>query len=275
MYLLLALAALLAVSAAEQESRVVGGVDAQPEYWTWQVSLQFWSDSTQSFRHICGGSLINQYWVLTAAHCIDHDMTISKYQLVFGEWDLSHDKGDEQRIAPEKFVKHSGYTGTGGYNNDIALIRLSKPVVLGQNVHLAHLTTNPSEPYTGRTCYITGWGLTEGGGSTLPNILQEARVNVITHSTCRSALGLTGLLYLSSTAHICIQYEKTAACNGDSGGPLVCLVEGSGAAVGSHHDWQLAGVTSWGLSGCPAGQPSVYVRLTSYLDWITTQTNVL
>jgi elastase-2 len=114
------------------------------------------------------------------------------------------------------------------------------------------------------TCYITGWGRTCGSCS-LPVALQETQIAVVSDDLCRERYPLA----YNRTLHICLfdpVNQDVASCNGDSGGPLVCRLDAS-------NQWELTGVTSWGTSGCPTTEPSVYARVSSYLSFICEETN--
>ncbi|KAK3106028.1 hypothetical protein FSP39_011241 [Pinctada imbricata] len=174
--------------------------------------------------------------------------------------------GIKMEIKLYFYSMHPEYNeNAGGFPNDIAILQLSSAAELSEEVQSANLPSSTSTSfYNGRTCYITGWGRLSGGGS-LPNILQEAKTTVVSHSNCRNMLGYTGLLYLQQGPHICVHTGENGACNGDSGGPLVCDVNGK---------WELAGATSWGLQNCPTSSPSVYARVSNYLSWIRQNTDL-
>jgi hypothetical protein len=114
-----------------------------------------------------------------------------------------------------------------------------------------------------QNCYITGWGRT-CGNCALPVALQEGQTPVISDELCRSEHGIS----FQSANMICVfdpVNQDTGSCNGDSGGPLVCQ--------GSSGQWDLIGATSWGTTGCPTTNPSVYARLSAFRAWICSETN--
>ncbi|XP_035271762.1 elastase-1-like [Anguilla rostrata] len=237
--------------------RVVGGSDAQPNSWKWQVSLQFDSSSQQEYYHICGGTIIGSSHVLTAAHCIlSYDAR--HYRVVTGEHNLYKYDGSEQFSFVDNILIHPGWTGDLGNGNDIALLKLVAPIYDNGFVRLADL------PYAGEvlpndfTCYITGWGLLATGGS-VPDILQEAPIHVVEHKVC-STHDWWGSL--AKKTMICAGGDgKTAGCQGDSGGPLNCFTDGA---------WRVHGVVSYGPGGnCNTiRKPTVFTRVSSFTDWI-------
>ncbi|KAG7224929.1 hypothetical protein INR49_014845 [Caranx melampygus] len=217
--------------------RVIGGYDAEPNKWKWQISLQLDSYNDGSFYHICGGTLISASDVMTAAHCI-LSMDPNQYRVVVGEYNLYEYDGSEE--------------------NDMAILRLANPVYNNGYVAIAEL------PYPGEklphnfACYITGWGLIDYYG-TVPAILQEAPINVVEHSVC-SQPTWWGSLALETM--VCAGGDGIiSGCQGDSGGPLHCNVDGT---------WRVHGVVSYGPSGqCnQVTKPTVFTRVSSFLDWI-------
>ncbi|XP_069140846.1 fibrinolytic enzyme, isozyme C-like [Argopecten irradians] len=105
--------------------------------------------------------------------------------------------------------------------------------------------------FAGQSCTITGWGRTSGGAP-LPDILQKATTTVLSNADCAEIWGADSI----NDGHVCVYTNGTnGACNGDSGGPLTC-------------DGVLVGVTSWGAVGCDTSLPSVYTRITHFLDFI-------
>ncbi|KAK3105539.1 hypothetical protein FSP39_000041 [Pinctada imbricata] len=247
---------------AAPSSRIVNGADSVANRWPWQLSLQY--DSGSGYRHICGASLISESYAITAAHCIDHDLS-GNYRVVAGEHDLSTESGNEQRIEITDRLKHQDYNGdTGGFPNDIAVLKFASKASLNEQVQPVTLPSSTSTShYADKTCYITGWGLLNGGDASVPDILQEAKTNVLSTSSCRSKFSIFIRNYVKEAIHICVHTGDNGACNGDSGGPLVCEVNGQ---------WELAGATSWGMNGCPTNTPSVYVRVSNYLTWIKEKT---
>jgi secreted trypsin-like serine protease len=197
--------------------------------------------------------LVNDQWVVTAAHCVDGD-TPSSVKITTGE----HDKGvggdNAVDHAVSKIIMHANYNGNGnGFPNDIALMKLSSPISM--NEHRTPICLADSdEEFTGTSCFITGWGDTKGTSDA--DTLNQLAVSVWEQRECIDAWGSN---YINN-GHICVGTGSEGACNGDSGGPLACQKQGR---------WILAGATSWGYSGCQtAGYPSVYSRISYFRDWI-------
>uniref|UniRef100_A0A194ALG2 Putative elastase-1-like protein n=1 Tax=Pinctada fucata TaxID=50426 RepID=A0A194ALG2_PINFU len=243
---------LIGVSQAAPGARIVGGTNAEEHAWPWQLSLQY------TGRHICGASLISEWYAITAAHCVSDANNPGNYIVVAGEHDLSRDSGTEQKLAITKITKHPQYNENGvGFPNDIAVLQLSLPAKLVEN-KVATVSLPTKDNYDRDECYITGWGLTQGGGSSLPNILQQTGTNALTHTECRNVLGFYSYL-VHSSYHICAYDRGSGGCNGDSGGPMVCSVD---------NHWEVVGAASWVISGCNTDYPTAYVRVKTYVEWI-------
>ncbi|CDQ71272.1 unnamed protein product [Oncorhynchus mykiss] len=135
-------------------TRVVNGVDAKPHSWPWQISLQYERDG--EWRHTCGGSLIATNWVMTAAHCINLNLS---YRVFVGKHNLVETEEGSQAIIPEKLVVHEKWNPIFvAFGNDIALIKLSEHVTLTDHVQLGCIPAAGTVLDNQYPCYITGWG---------------------------------------------------------------------------------------------------------------------
>ncbi|KAK3104192.1 hypothetical protein FSP39_025166, partial [Pinctada imbricata] len=251
--------------------RIVNGVDSDAGQWPWQVSLQY--NNRGSYTHICGGSLIDNKWVLTAAHCVEFDDSVANFRVVLGEHVQSEDHGPEQIIAVSHIIMHKNYNGgANGIPNDIALLRIAFAADVSKpEIGIVSLPSSENQAFTASdNCYISGWGKTSAmvviplllsillfpsASSGAADVLQHVKIDVMTNNAC-SWRWLFSQTILDT--HICVGGGTESACNGDSGGPLVCNMGG---------EWVLAGVTSWGSSSCQ-NMPNVYTRVSEYLDWI-------
>ncbi|XP_020371337.2 chymotrypsin-C-like [Rhincodon typus] len=238
-------------------SRVVGGVDAQPHSWPWQVSLQYLKND--SWAHTCGGSLIASNWIMTASHCISKSRT---YRVVLGKHNLkaSEPGSVAVEIAPENIFVHEKWNPilvALGY--DIALMKISSPVALSNSIELGCIPAPNTILPNNYSCYVTGWGRLYTNGPIADN-LQQALMPVVDHATC-SKLDWWG--YAVRKTMVCAGGDGiVAGCNGDSGGPLNCQ-----ATDGT---WEIHGIASFVSSlGCNAKKkPTVFTRVSAYNDWI-------
>ncbi|XP_065123718.1 chymotrypsin A-like [Paramisgurnus dabryanus] len=225
-------------------SRIVNGEEAVPHSWPWQVSLQ---DSTGF--HFCGGSLISDTWVVTAAHCNPR----TSHRVILGEHNRASNSEAIQVMAVGKVFKHPNYNSFT-INNDITLIKLATPARLGMQVSPVCLAeTNDNFP-GGMKCVTSGWGLTRYNAPDTPSLLQQASLPLLTNDDCKRFWGnnITDLM-------ICAGASGASSCMGDSGGPLVCQKDGA---------WTLVGIVSWGSSTCSTSSPGVYARVTKLRAWV-------
>uniref|UniRef100_A0A8C2JXL8 pancreatic elastase II n=1 Tax=Cyprinus carpio TaxID=7962 RepID=A0A8C2JXL8_CYPCA len=235
-------------------TRVVGGVDVRPHSWPWQISLQYKSGS--SWYHTCGGSLISDQWVLTAAHCISSSRT---YRVYLGKHNLKEEENGSVAIAAGKIIVHEGWNSFN-IRNDIALIKLESPVTPNDTITPACLPADGNVLPHNAPCYVTGWGRLYTNGP-LADILQQALLPVVDYATC-SKSDWWGSQVTQNM--VCAGGDGVVAgCNGDSGGPLNC--------AGSDGAWEVHGIVSFGSGwGCNYNKkPTVFTRVSAYTDWIS------
>lgn len=221
----------------------IGGHDASEQY-DWMASLQ------KGGKHACGASLIDQQWVLTAAHCVK-DAQPKDFGLRIGSPDQT--KGGTQ-AGVAQIISHPDYAAEEP-NGDVALIKLDHPVK-NEPVKIADKAGEAGSPSR-----IIGWGLEcpiRGCGQP-PAQLQELETQVVTSGDCL-------LSSIDKGTETCTGSKELLAnaCFGDSGGPQL---------EGQPGEWRLTGVTS--RLGSPAPvcgtAPSVYTDATVYKDWISQQ----
>jgi len=247
------------------KNRIVGGRDAQPGSWPWQLSLQFLRPNTEdSYGHTCGASLIDPWWALTAAHCVEERMVglndsrredPENFRLLLGANNLL-DLTGVQIVGIDLIIKHSQWVPNPylGYPNDIALLRLKEPADLSNpNIELACIANEYSFNFTDQECWITGWGLMDYQDTTIPTQLQEGYTPAISNELCNE-LNFGSI----RDTHICPGTGDPNACSGDSGGPMSCF---------KNQIWYQAGLTSWGIATC-SRVPPVYTRISAFWPWI-------
>ncbi|XP_053231096.1 transmembrane protease serine 12-like isoform X1 [Podarcis raffonei] len=245
------------VDETAEGSRIIGGHDAQLGAWPWQVSLQAQPAPGESFYHICGGSLINSYSVLTAAHCIKVNMSPESWRAVIGLHHLykPHSRTVIQKVST--ITIHSDFEW-GTFENDVALFQLAKSVKYNDYIQPICLPDTPPLLSHDTSCYISGWGSTYEHGKAV-RILQEAQVNIIPQQICNKFDWYAGAVSLNM---LCAGTENGSvdSCQGDSGGPLMCSF--------LDDKYYLVGITSSGV-GCGRPQlPGIYIRAANYRSWI-------
>ncbi|XP_067140795.1 trypsin-1-like [Centruroides vittatus] len=233
--------------------RIVGGRKALPGEFPWQVSLQrntwFFGSS-----HICGGSVLNENWVLTAAHCV-HGVPSNKFLVKFGLQILSDSGPGVVSRKVSEIVVHSDYDDSS-LHNDIALLRLSTPLDLSSSNEHINSICLPSDLHVQGFTTASGWGSTHEDGYATDE-LRAVEVPIIGLSQCRSMYGRGAI----ADSMLCAGYSQGGkdSCQGDSGGPLIQRKGGKA---------ELVGIVSWGIGCARPNKPGVYTRLSSYLKWI-------
>uniref|UniRef100_A0A8C4JDF8 Transmembrane serine protease 12 n=1 Tax=Dromaius novaehollandiae TaxID=8790 RepID=A0A8C4JDF8_DRONO len=244
--------------------RIVGGHDAQVGAWPWLVSLQIHQVGVK-FKHVCGGALVNENSVLSAAHCATLRKDPYFWRAVIGAHNLrKHDKHTTERnirnitVHPE-FKKET-------FENDIALFKLDSSVRYNDYIQPICLPSAYLYLYIDNEtdCFISGWGrVAEKGKSLLASVLKEAKVEIIPSDVCNAFNSYGGLI---DSNMICAGSESGGidSCQGDSGGPLMCYRP-------STSKYYLIGITSFGI-GCGRPKfPGIYVRLSPYKRWVISE----
>ncbi|XP_078358171.1 serine protease 33-like isoform X2 [Oculina patagonica] len=234
-------------------SRIVGGTNAKPGSWPWQVTMDY---TDHHAPHWCGGSIVTPHWIVTAAHCFAYGVDPKKYTIVVGEHDLNGIEGYEQNMTIDRIIKHPDYKASQNHDYDVALLKLKNPIKY--NSHVRPVCLAKTDFDIGTNCSVTGWGHTSEGGD-IPEILQQAQVPLVSRDTCQR--GYNDLGYTITTRMRCAGYTegKIDACQGDSGGPLVCV---------RNDKWYLMGVVSWGVGCARRGRYGVYADMMDVKYWV-------
>ncbi|KAH8405053.1 hypothetical protein KR222_007008, partial [Zaprionus bogoriensis] len=232
-------------------NRIVGGVQVRTNKYPWIAQM-----IRGSFL-FCGGTLINDRYVLTAAHCV-HEMDMSAVSVRLLQLDRSSTHTGITRAVAFAHA-HAGYDPVR-LVHDIALLRLDQPVPLVQSMRPVCLPSSRLQQFDYQKAIVAGWGLSHEGGST-SSVLQETIVPIITNAQCRA----TSYKSMIVDTMLCAGYVQTGgqdACQGDSGGPLIV----------PDRIFRLAGVVSFGYGCAKPNAPGVYTRVSRYLDWIAANT---
>nr|P04971.1 RecName: Full=Thrombin-like enzyme batroxobin; Short=BX; Short=SVTLE; AltName: Full=Bothrops atrox serine proteinase; AltName: Full=Defibrase; AltName: Full=Fibrinogen-clotting enzyme; AltName: Full=Reptilase; AltName: Full=Snake venom serine protease; Short=SVSP; AltName: Full=Venombin A; Flags: Precursor [Bothrops atrox]AAA48552.1 preprobatroxobin (EC 3.4.21.29) [Bothrops atrox]CAA31240.1 batroxobin [Bothrops atrox] len=231
---------ILQVSYAQKSSElVIGGDECDINEHPFLAFMYY------SPRYFCGMTLINQEWVLTAAHCNRRFMRIhlGKHAGSVANYDEVVRYPKEKFICPNK--KKNVIT-----DKDIMLIRLDRPVKNSEHIAPLSLPSNP--PSVGSVCRIMGWGAITTSEDTYPDVPHCANINLFNNTVCREAYN--GLPAKTLCAGVLQGGIDT--CGGDSGGPLIC-------------NGQFQGILSWGSDPCAEPRkPAFYTKVFDYLPWI-------
>lgn len=248
-----------------KSGRIVGGKNAKFGSWPWQVLVRESTWLGLFTKNKCGGVLITNRFVTTAAHC--QPGFLASLVAVFGENDISGDSEAKKPVSRNvrKVIVHRQYD-PATFENDLALLELETPIKF--DAHIVPICMPPDESdFTGRVATVTGWGRLKYGGG-VPAVLQEVQVPVIENSACQDMFQTAGHAKKILNSFICAGYAngQKDSCEGDSGGPLV-LQRDDGR-------WQLVGTVSHGIKCAAPFLPGVYMRTTFYKPWLRSITNV-
>ncbi len=260
--------------AADTPSPIIGGTDADINDVPWQVGLiSARRDAETVFdAQFCGGSIINNTWVITAAHCL-YSYKGSKLGIFAGSDDLGVPAGTNVYSAAGWKI-HPDYSSGPSLDvwfNDIALVKLKSPLDITDPaidpIALPTAVDPEVAPAVGDSIAVSGWGATSSDeyDPGYPYLLQETTLDVISNGSddCGDYVESDW----NSLYEICIGVADGSkdTCWGDSGGPYVDQIDSDGD--GSTEP-TLVGVTSWGNGCADSSFPGFATRVTSYLDWI-------
>ncbi|KAF5289869.1 hypothetical protein FQR65_LT02003 [Abscondita terminalis] len=265
------------VCGSDPSKRIVGGQLTLLRQFPWVALLEYQKPEGRGFH--CGGSLINNNYVITAAHCI---LRIPKtWRLVsvrLGEHQLDKDPDcdDEDRPGFEDCADspidvpvgsvsvHPEYVNRVGSPNDIALIRLSRSVTYTQSIQPICMPTSKdfaTTDFTGTSMVVTGFGRTETRGQS--NIKLKVEVPIKPKSECVPLYKKNGVTLIDT--QFCAGGNKGEdSCTGDSGGPLMYLRQ-----TETEYNWYLYGIVSFGPIQCGAKDfPGIYTNVNKFMPWV-------
>ncbi|KFO73925.1 Coagulation factor X, partial [Cuculus canorus] len=202
----------------------------------------------------CGGTILNEYFILSAAHCIDQYKDL---RVIVGMVDKRKEEPSRAIHRVEKIIAHARYDNRT-YDSDIALLKLEEPITFSEDVIPACL---PEEDFANYVLMNQTFGIVSGFGRAFEYAQQVQRMKVlqvpyVDRNTCKHAL------YGPVTRNMfCAGYGKDGkdACQGDGGGPHVTEYNGT---------YFVTGIISWGEGCGRQGKYGVYTKLSKFLPWV-------
>ncbi|CAL4064029.1 unnamed protein product [Meganyctiphanes norvegica] len=249
--------------------RIIGGTEVSPRReYPWQVGLRTRHPNPPSrYFFNCGGSIINDRWILTAAHCIfDKNTCRWKYdagsplEVVVGEHSQSTTNEDSRETKiynVKEYIKHYSFVCGPTYDYDFALLELTERIPFNNNIRPICLPTDDTKTYVGWGIML-GWGQTTNNDDSLSNNLLEVALPIRANNNC----GRWGRL---DNIKMCVgSTSLNDVCRGDSGGPLFVV---------ENNRYVLVGINSYSGQRCAnPDTPAVFARVSKVLPWITATT---
>ncbi len=201
--------------ACSAANRIVGGEQASKGQFPWQAALV----SVGGKQPWCGGSLLSENWVVTAAHCtFDENSNNPSLEVLLGAHNWKRNRPRAQRRKAIQIINHPDYN-PNTLENDISLIKLDSPVNCKKRVSGVCLAT--SQPLAGTNVTVSGWGTLKSGGSQ-PKKLMHVTVPVVGHSQCNNWYGGQ----IDEPSMICAGLKEGGkdSCQGDSGGSCLHFI---------------------------------------------------
>ncbi|XP_055989827.1 granzyme B-like isoform X1 [Sorex fumeus] len=231
-----------ALSPRAEAGEIIGGHEAKPHSRPYMAYLEYIYEKSYPPQH-CGGFLIREDVVLTAAHC--HGSTIN---VTLGAHNVKQKERSQQDIPVSKAIPHPKYNAKT-FSNDIMLLKLKHNAKMNKYVKLLKLPGSRNKLWPGQVCSAAGWGQV-ALSETFPDSLQEVELKLQADEECESRF-----IHYNPKTQLCAGDPKTrkATFKGDSGGPLVCKDVAQGIVHYGKND---------------GSSPRVYTRISSFMPWI-------
>ncbi|XP_075390218.1 urokinase-type plasminogen activator [Tenrec ecaudatus] len=242
--------------------KIVGGEFIDIEDQPWFAAI-YKKHRGGSVTFLCGGSLINPCWVVSATHCFLDDPKKDSYVVYLGRSRLHSSTPGEMKFEVEELILHEDYNSdTLAHHNDIALLRIrsnrNQCAQPSRTIQTICLPPQHGDAHFGESCEITGFGKENYTDYIFSEKLKKTAVKLISYQDCQQPHYYGSEVTTKMLCAAGPQWE-TDSCQGDSGGPLVCSNKGQ---------LTLAGIVSWGRECARKYKPGVYTRVSQFLPWI-------
>ncbi|KAI4882168.1 hypothetical protein NFI96_021725 [Prochilodus magdalenae] len=242
---------------SNNEQRIVGGNEATPGEIPWQVALVTKGQQLT----FCGGSLLSEVWVVTAAHCLV-EAKDTGFFIRMGEHDVKKEEGTESDHEIAEYHSHPSYSLLRSHNHDIALLKLKTPVSFSD--HAIPICLGPKQftenlLKSAPNSLVSGWGRLRYSGRE-SDTLQKVEVPYVDRTECKGSDKISRFMFCAGYSSV-----RKDSCQGDSGGPHATSYQGT---------WFLTGIISWGDECAKEGKFGIYTRVSRYMTWITNITGI-
>ncbi|XP_067929259.1 chymotrypsinogen A-like [Watersipora subatra] len=283
----IALCVFTAVAVNGREGRVkrlISGIESDHSESPYMVSLQgeavkstFFGIPTSYSHAYCGGTIISERWILTAAHCFRSISDPDDWHARIASPNLERTSAElflhmigklvgnvnlqQMEYHAEEIIQHPDFNAKGDLENDIALVKLKETIPFGETSRVGKVQrANSTDTFIAGSCTAYGWGCDEIGTGTADVIL-KANLPILTNEACSRYWDI-------SPTQICAggrSANMQSACHGDSGGPLVCKTAAD--------DLKQVGVISFISYTQPTLFPVVLSRISAFESWINSHIN--
>ncbi|KAJ3656380.1 hypothetical protein Zmor_015462 [Zophobas morio] len=233
-----------------KDARIIGGEVSEIGQFPYVVGFYYDKGQTRSF---CGGSLLNDKWILTAAHCLV-DATL--FTIYLGTNNLEDVERNGLVLTSTEYVAHPSYNAHY-LTNDIGLIILDAPVQFTDNIQPIELSTRTLGDAENVTA--VGWGATSNAETSPMMDLSHVSLSTITNTKCVGIFGSP--LFINNNVVCVVGSGNEGTCRGDAGGPLIQIDDNGKnvqVGVGIFHS----------ATGCEDNYPSGFIRTADYIGWI-------
>lgn len=235
---------------SDNRKRIFNGFPCSTETHPFMVMVFEKNERYSNVSQVCGGTLINPTWVLSAAHCYEPD---GIYEIMAG---INNPEQRPLTVKIEEYFIHPSFDPVE-YSNDIALMKLQRPIEKSNHIDYIELPTF-QDHFLESTCakgLIVGWGRTFDGEMPDTDNLQCAIVPMLAYDKCRNLHRKHNNIHVPVDQICTLSTKGVDACDGDSGGPLIC------------NSIQI-GIVSWGVECGLPDNPGVYTKTAYHLGFI-------